>query len=377
MSHAVMLRPGPRGGAGEVAGAAFALVLGAVAVARAQPTDPPIGGVYEAGIGTRASDVERQLAYWKQFGFTPGAEGSLGPEQARALYGVDSALRSIRLLHQDADHGLLRLLVWEKPTGEGLGLAPMKVRGGRWTAMLTADVYNLLNHAEDARAAGLPVHFVPPQKQIIYRVPGTPRPFLDAVPYVREMALIQPLTRQILFQRFSYSLPLYGRIARDSFFRSSQVTHFGLVTTGGPEPLDFYDRVLGLLRVRTAGAHESSYEQEGPRNIFGLLPGERYFTADFDDPRSSPSDPQQMRSGRLKICRFPADVAIPDRLSQSRPGALGYTLYTIRARGLVELRRRVEAGGASGVTGIRPNEFGESSFSFVAPDGYFWTLIER
>jgi hypothetical protein len=28
------------------------------------------------------------------------------------------------------------------------------------------------------------------------------------------------------------------------------------------------------------------------------------------------------------------------------------------------------------ITEIVANEFGEQSFSFIAPDGYFWTLIE-
>ena len=32
---------------------------------------------------------------------------------------------------------------------------------------------------------------------------------------------------------------------------------------------------------------------------------------------------------------------------------------------------------ATKMTPIVINEFGEKSFSFVAPDGYFWTLWER
>jgi uncharacterized glyoxalase superfamily protein PhnB len=55
---------------------------------------------------------------------------------------------------------------------------------------------------------------------------------------------------------------------------------------------------------------------------------------------------------------------------------LGASLYTLRVSDLDEYRRRVGEGGATEVTAIVENEFGERSFSFVAPDGFFWTFIE-
>ena len=83
----------------------------------------------------------------------------------------------------------------------------------------------------------------------------------------------------------------------------------------------------------------------------------------------------KMRSGRLKVCRFP-DLELKDRMDHSRPGSLGASVYTLRVRGLDAYKERVAAGGATEVTEIVENEFGERSFSLVAPDGYFWTLIE-
>jgi hypothetical protein len=349
----------------------FSILLAPLSAAASEK--PKIGGVFELGIGT--TDALPMIQYWQQFGYRVGETGELTEDQALQLYGVSSRVRSIRLRHQDEDHGLIRLMEWRQPLGDGLGLTPMKALGNRWGAMVTRDVYSILNHAEDAEQLGLPVLFVEPQRQEIYPLGGDRRPFLDPVACVREMLLIQPLTRQILFQRYGYELPLYGRIAEDSPMRTSPVTHAGLVHQGGRELLDFYDGVLGLLRARDSG-HASTYDDGAARNIFALKPGESYTSVDFDDPRSVPTDLQRVRSGRLKIIRFPEGVEMPDLRQRSRPGYLGLTLYTYRVLELDEVRSRVVQSDASELTPVVVNEFGERSFSFVAPDGYFWTLVE-
>jgi uncharacterized glyoxalase superfamily protein PhnB len=38
--------------------------------------------------------------------------------------------------------------------------------------------------------------------------------------------------------------------------------------------------------------------------------------------------------------------------------------------------KRVHGGGATSITDVLPDEFGERAFSFVAPDGYSWTLVQ-
>lgn len=257
---------------------------------------------------------------------------------------------------------------------EGLGLSPMKVLGGRWGTMMTRDIYNIQNHAEDAIASGMPVYMVEPQKSYIYRPAVKPRPFLDAATYVREMCLIQLLTRQVFFQRFHYEMPLYGKVNEDSFFRSSQITHFGFVPHGDAGQLDFYDKVLGLLRGWDG--FEATYDSVGARKIFDLKPGEKYYVTTFDDLRNKDAGPSKVRSGRLYACRFPSDVELPNQLDRSRPGCLGASLYTLRVSDIDAYHQRVSEGSATEVTPIVENEFGERSFSFVAPDGYFWTLIE-
>lgn len=349
----------------------FVLILSNFLTAQEEPT---IGGVYEVAIGTTES--EPLIKYWEKFGYRVGLTGELSAEEAFRLYGVRSKLRSIRLLHNDSDHGLIRLLVWEKPINDGLQMSNMKVLGNRWGAMLTNDVYNLQNHAEEAIAQKMPVFLVPPQRAEIYKLPKRPVPFLENYATVREMCLIQPLTRQILFERFGYNLPLYGKVNEESFFKSSQITHFGMVIFDNPTHLDFYDKVLGLLRVRDGKSGESKYENLSSRAVFSLEPGETYTTTDFDDPRSSAADPQKARSGRLKIIRFPENTKLENKISFANPGSLGYSLYTFRVKGIKNYHEKVKQSRATNLTDVYKNEFGEQSFSFVAPDGYFWTILE-
>jgi catechol 2,3-dioxygenase-like lactoylglutathione lyase family enzyme len=332
-----------------------------------------IEGIYEVCIGCQ--DPLPLIQYWEQFGYRIGEVGELHREAVTKLYGVNSSLRSIRLYHQDADHGLLRLMVWENPTNHGLSMESMKVLGNRWATTLTADVLNILNYVEEARAAGMPLEFTYPQWEIIYKTQGKKRPFVDPPVGVREMMLLQPFTRQVLFQRFNYTLPDYGKINQAATFKTSQITHMGMVIQDdSKETLRFYEEVLGLLRVRDDV--ETSYETSvAARQIFDLEPTEQFWVTAFDNPRSSKSDFLAARSGRLYIIRFPASINLPERFERTQPGCLGMSLYTYRVRDIEDYFHRVQTSNAREVTEIACNEFGEQSFSFVAPDGYFWTLI--
>ena len=114
-----------------------------------------IEGIYEVCIGVL--EPISAIQYWEQFGYRIDRTGELSAAAAKQLYGVNSALRSIRLAHQNADHGLIRLMVWQNPINEGLGMGSMKVKGNRWATPLTADVLTILNHAEEAAKAGLSI----------------------------------------------------------------------------------------------------------------------------------------------------------------------------------------------------------------------------
>jgi catechol 2,3-dioxygenase-like lactoylglutathione lyase family enzyme len=332
-----------------------------------------IGGVYEVGIG--AENAELMVKYWERFGYRVGQTGELSEKDAEKLYGVKSKLKSIRLFHQDSDHGLIRIMQWEKPTNDGLQMSRMNVLGNRWGAMLTADVYNLQNHAEEAIARKMPVFMVEPQRAEIYKLEKRPQPFLENYATVREMCLIQPETRQIMFQRFGYNLANYGKINQDSFFRSSQITHVGMVIYRNQENIDFYGKVLGLLKVKENTNFDSDYTNASSKAIFSLNPHQKYGATDFDNPKSS-KNPAEALSGRLKIIWFSPESKLDDKFDYAKPGSLGYSLYTYRVKGVEDYYKRVKSSNAKDLTDIKTNEFGEKSFSFIAPDGYFWTILE-
>jgi catechol 2,3-dioxygenase-like lactoylglutathione lyase family enzyme len=339
-----------------------------------QGEETAIAGIYEVCIGI--PDPIFAIQYWEQFGYRIGQVGELSADVAHQLYGVNSCLRSIRLYHQNSDHGLIRLMVWQNPTNQGLGLASMKIKGNRWATTLTADLLAILNHAEDAKAADWAIKYSYPYWEVIYNKERKSRAFTDSAVGVREMLLLQPLTRQVLFQRFGYTLPHYGEINYTAAFKTSQFTHIGIVVQDdSKQSLKFYEDVLGLLRVRDDV--ETSYESSpAGRDLFDLKPGEKFIVTTFDDPRSSKSDLMAARSGRLYVIRFPDAINLESQMEASQPGSLGMSLYTYCVRGLHTYCDRIKESQVQNFTNIVENEFREKSFSFVAPDGYFWNLVE-
>ena len=333
-----------------------------------------IAGVYELVIGT--TDADSMIHYWQQFGFHMGKTGRLSAEQALTLYGVHSDLQSVRLHHQTADHGLIRLFIWDIPKNEGLQLSPMKCIGNRWGAALIRDILQIENHIKEARDQNMPLLHIPSTRAEIYPLQSRPRPFLDQYPCVRETFLAQPLTRQVFFQRFGYDLPHYGQVNESSPFRTSQMTHVGIIIEDRRDYLTFYDEVLGFRRSRDEASGTSTSANTSSRLIFDLKDGESYATTDFDDPRFIPGDIQQVRSGRLKVIRFSNQALLENKLNLARPGSLGLCLYTIRVQAIELCHAHVKKSAATQITPITRNEFGENSFSFDAPDGYAWNVMQ-
>lgn len=333
-----------------------------------------IGGLYEVLVGV--PDLDDSLAYFAAFGCRPGERGELDAAHARALYGVDSAVRSVRLLHGAADHGLVRLMHWERPANDGLGLAPdLRCHGSRWGVRLTSNLLGIANHAERARALGAPLHLIEPLMDVIGEVTGgrAATPFRDPLVCVREMVVLQPLYRQVFFERFGYASPLYGCVDEHALLRTSQHTHCGLMLAhDDPQVLRFYDETLGLKRWFDA---ERPYAKAtGSRRIFALQDGETHWMTDFDDPRSGHALDDR-RSGKLKIVRFASSSRLPDRMERSRPGSLGYSCYTWRATGIESLAKRVAASGATHVSDVLPDEFGRPAFACRALDGSSWVFV--
>jgi len=298
-----------------------------------------------------------------------------------------------------ADHGLLRVWTWGTVSGSGVGATALKAVGARWAAALTTDVYGVAAHARaavDADGGGLvvavdydrgikkvasdAVYLVEPVAGVVYAPdPSAPRPtpFVDRNPWVTEALIATPTARQILFQRHDYTVPRYGAVAPAAHFPTSQFAHVGHVTAGPAAvgALAFYANVLGLLahsqKVSTFPAATEAILDSAAAD------GDTVTNADFDDPASSATDWTAAVSGRLHCHVWTPGGGLPDVTAASSPGAVGMTLYTLRARGVDALRARVAAApGVAAVSGVMANEFGERGFGFVAPDGYRWAVVE-
>ncbi len=334
-----------------------------------------VGGLFEACVGV--PDLVEAIAFYEAFGCRAGPIGRLDRSAARSLYGVDSSLRSVRLLHQSADHGGVRLMQWERPINAGLGMGNnLRCVGSRWGVRVTSSVLNLVNHAQRAQETGTELTLIEPLLAVIGEVSGknAVQPFREPIVGVREMVLLLPHYRQVFFERFGYESPGYGQINPHCLFGTSQHTHFGLmIAHDDPKVLDFYDQVLGLKRWMD---ERVPYENAtGSRKIFGLAAGEGFHMVDFDDPRSGLALSER-RSGKLKCVRFAANADIEHKLDHSRAGCLGYSMYVWRVGNLEKMHPRIAAAGVTGLTDIRSDEFGQQACSFFAPDGYHWTLLQ-
>jgi len=334
-----------------------------------------IGGVHEACFGV--PDIDAAVAYWQAFGFRAGKREQLSAAQAKRLYGVDSSLVSLRLSHQATDHGLVRLMCWERPLGAGIGVAPLRAHGSRWVGQFTRNMLDISNHARVALKQGQPLLEIAPSFiDLSAYNPALfggkpPRPFTDQVIAVREYTLIQPLWRQAFLQRFNYDSALLGSIDDEAMLPASQIVNASfMIASDEPGVFDFYRDVLGLKAV---GVQEVPWEQAmASRAVFDLREGECHWCHTFEEPRSGATNDSR-RSGRLYLFRFPSSSALPDRQAGSQPGHLGCTLYTWRVRDVEAMRQACLTAGCH-CGEVLADEFDVQSFRCVAPDGMTWVF---
>lgn len=337
-----------------------------------------VGGLYETGIGV--PDLDASTRYWESFGFRAGPEGTLDADLAEVLYGHHSAVVSRRLLHTDSDHGLIRLMQWENPRNDGLGIRPFRGHGNRWAGQFVRSASDIANHAIVAKKAGQPVYDVPPTFiDLSSYNPDlfdgkAPVPFQDLIVAVREYSLVQPLSRQAFLERFNYESKMLGKYNEDCLFPATQIAHAGLMFSSDDHGvLDFYDQVLGLKRVSD---HPVTWEQAmGSRGAFSLVEGESHWSIAFEEPRSG-SGMDDRRSGRILMFRFGSDSNLEDQSDLARPGCLGHSLLTWRVRDLAALRSDCTAAGCKNIHDIQPDEFGTEAFTCTTPDGFIWTFIQ-
>jgi catechol 2,3-dioxygenase-like lactoylglutathione lyase family enzyme len=343
---------------------AACLVVVAVASAGELP-DTGVSGVYEVMVGT--ADATELVRYFNEFGFTAVSEADLSAAGAEKIYGVASALRSVRMRNGAIDsHGLVRILEWATPLGPGVGYAPPETIGQRMLVMRTEDIFRLNDVFSDLRDGGEPVLAIPPVYDDLYGMTeGTPGFFVRRVG-VREMAVYQDSANHVFFQRYGYQIPGYGTIGEHAPLRTSEITHHDFVIKGDiDEVTAYYSEVLGFKPEAEEAAIDGDW-QAGPKAVFGMVPGASHWYRGFVSPNNI--------CGKLKF--FVPRVPRPDRSAAQRPGELGITLHSVTVPDLSKVHdlafvQRLE------ITPVTENEFGEKSFVIHGPDGASWQVIEK
>ncbi len=353
------------------------LAASTIAAAPSSLAAQDISGIHEVVFGV--SDLDEAADYWTRFGFHKVDEGELSEDETMALYHVPSAAKVLRMAHMDTDHTFVRLWQWENETEPGAGIVPLITPGTRWVSQYLKNQVEMYYQALADELAGKPIHIVPPQIHVDGDLPDTLH-MGDYKGYA-EVVVLTPDYRRVFAQRFGgeNERPNFGsKINLESHYQAAAITHVGLVIeSDDPSVLDFYPDVLG---VKPRGPEVFiSYERMralgSALNIMGNPPGVGMGAINYGNPSDTATDPWEHKSGSLLVRRVLPDPANPP--VQARPGAHGLTLFTYAVVDIEKYHRAVARSDATRVTDVMLNEFGELSFSFVAPDGSDWVLVER
>jgi hypothetical protein len=325
-----------------------------------------ISGLYEAMVGT--ADAAYQIKYFGEFGFKVTDSASLTKEQALKIYGVPSALKSYRLQNGNIDsHGLLRLLQWEKPLGNGVGYSEPETIGSRMAVMKTNDivriydVYKMLRESRQEKWLPTEPYFDDP-----LRINANANlDFFKRPVGVRENAIYGDWFTHVFFQRYGYTIPGYGTVNPDAPLKTSEFTHHDFfIKVDSMQRLKYLQSALGLKMEREPEIDGDWYK--GPRAVFLMPNGYSHWYVGFVSPNNI--------CGKLKF--FMPRGYKPDRSASQRPGELGITLhsfYTAKLQLVYDLLKKHNLKPAE----IAVNEFGEKSFVFKGTEGTTWQIIEK
>lgn len=346
--------------------ATFAAAFATLAQPASKPLpDTGISGVYEVMVGTDRPAYH--IRYFAEFGFRVTDSASLTAAQAKAIYGVDSPLKSYRLQNGEVDsHGLLRLLAWEKPLGPGVGYSVPETIGQRMSVMMTKDIMRLVDIYQIERANGEKWLPIEPIFDDLYNLSSGKPGFFNRPVGVRETAVYGEWFVHVFFQRYGYTIPGYGTINPDAPLQTSEFTHHDFIIKGNmAEVTRYYSEALGLQPEEPEPVIDGDW-QKGPRQVFDMPPGYSHYYRGFVSPNNI--------CGKLKF--FVPRAPKPDRSEHQRIGELGITLHSLWTPKLKMVHELLQKQGIK-PTAIQKNEFGENSFVFTGPDGVSWQIIEK
>lgn len=344
---------------------ATSVAFGSRAFADERP-DTGVSGVYEVVMGVR--DAQPSIDYFGEFGFEVVKTSELTVAQAEKIYGVSSAAKIYRLQNGDVDsHGLLRIIEWESPLGDGVGYAPAETIGQRMAVMRTKDVLRIFDVFKDMREqSGVPVSPTEPVYDDLYDMDQGAYSISTRRVGVREMAVYGQLFNHIFFQRYGYVIPGYGTI-KDAELQTSEFTHHDFVIKGDiAEVTQYYEDVLGFVSENEP-VLDGDW-QNGPRKVFQMGEGTAHWYRGFVSPNNI--------CGKLKFFTARDPEFVRDRSAQQKLGELGITMHTVFTPKIGMVHTLANEHGLEPTKRIR-NEFGEDSFFFVGPDGSSWQILEQ
>ena len=326
-----------------------------------------ISGVYE--VMHAVKDAQFAIKYFGEYGFRVTDSVSISAAEAQKIYGVNSALKTYRMQNGDIDsHGLLRLWVWEKPLGEGIGYCVPETIGQRMTVMKTSDIMRLFDVystlRNDKKEKWLPTEPVPddlfglnkPEKVNFFN-----RPVL-----VRENAIYGEFFTHVFFQRYGYEIPGYGTINPNAPLKTSEFTHHDfIIKAESMEVVSYLSAALGLIAEKEPEIDGDFLK--GPKRVFMMPDGYSHWYQGFVSPNNV--------CGKLKffIPRSPK----PDRSEHQRVGELGVTMHSFYTPKLDMVYDLVKKDARLTATMIMKNELGEKCFNFKDSAGVNWQIIEK
>ena len=344
----------------------FSFLILSVSMAQKPLPETGISGVYEVMMGVK--DANYALKYFGEFGFRVIDSAEMSENDAFKVYGVKSKLKSYRLQNGEVDaHGLLRIFVWEKSLGDGVGYSLPETLGSRMAVMLTTDIFRLNDIYKAARLNGKE-HWLPtePIADDLFGLDGKDKnTFFKRPVYVRESAVYGDFFTHVFFQRYGYDIPGYGVINPNANLKTSEFTHH-----------DFFIKAenLDCLRYLSEGLGMKPEKEpeidgdwlKGPKQVFVMDDGYSHLYQGFVSPNDI--------CGKLKF--FVPQQAKPDRSAHQRIGELGITLHSFYTPKLKMVYDNLVKLGIKPMD-IQKNEFKENSFVFKGPDGVSWQIIER
>ena len=326
--------------------------------------DTGISGVYE--VMTGVEDMAYALKYFGDFGFTVVDSAEFSEEKAYQLYGVQSALKSYRLQNGTIDsHGLLRIWVWEKPLGRGVGYAPPETIGQRMAVMRTEDIFRLDDIYNAARLSGEKWLPTEPIADDLFGLDDKKKDFFNRPVIVRENGVYGEFFNHVFFQRYGYHIPGYGTVGKHSKLKTSEFTHNDFIVKGDINDLHYLQTALGLQNEKTPEIDGDWLM--GPKRVFQMNPGDSHWYWGFVSPNNI--------CGKLKF--FVPIGQKTDRSEHQRVGELGITMHSFYTSKLKKVFDLVLKNPKLTATAVMKNEFGERCFVFKGPLGCSWQIIEK